>query len=62
MRWCWPCPTSSRYPAQAEGRGVAARVLLHLRLVRLAMVDDHSVMAAYITPSEPTKERPVHAH
>ncbi|WP_082746447.1 MULTISPECIES: FUSC family protein [Stenotrophomonas] len=47
---------------QAGERGVAARVLLHLRLVRLAMVDDRSVMAAYITASEPTKESPVHAH
>ena len=48
--------------AQAGERGVAARALLHLRLVRLAMVDDHSVMAAYITPSVATKESAVHAH
>ena len=37
----------------------ARKVLRHLRLVRLAMVDDHSVMAAYITPV--AQERTSHA-
>jgi uncharacterized membrane protein YccC len=46
---------------QATAPGVK-KVLRHLRLVRLAMVDDHSVMAAYITPVEPNKEPASHAH
>lgn len=48
--------------AQAVDGGVAARVLLHLRLVRLAMVDDSSVMAAYIAPTDSKPEAPRHAH
>lgn len=34
----------------------ASRALLHLRLVRLAMVDDHSVMATYIAGPEQTAQ------
>jgi hypothetical protein len=47
---------------QAVAGGVAARVLLHLRLVRLAMVDDSSVMATYIAPADHILETPRHAH
>ena len=48
--------------AQAGEGGVAARVLLHLRLVRLAMVDDRSVMAAYNTAADSNLETDPHAH
>lgn len=48
--------------AQADAPGVARQVLRHLRLVRLAMVDDHSVMAAYIVASDPTQPEVAHAH
>jgi len=41
---------------------VAGRVLLHLGLVRLALVDDRSVMAPYIVPSDSSAEETVDAH
>jgi uncharacterized membrane protein YccC len=47
---------------EAGQRGVARQVLRHLRLVRLAMVDDHSVMATYIVATDPTLEELPRAH
>lgn len=47
--------------ADTETPEVARQVLYHLRLVRLAMVDDHSVMAAYIVASDAPKEGVNHA-
>ena len=47
---------------QSGEGGVAARVLLHLRLVRLAMVDDSSVMVAYIAPVDASQEISRHAY
>lgn len=47
---------------QSGEGGVAARVLLHLRLVRLAMVDDSSVMVAYMAPVDAGQGIPRHAY
>lgn len=47
--------------ARVDESEVARQVLYHLRLVRLAMVDDHSVMAAYITQVQAPKEVATHA-
>ncbi|MGH8052347.1 MAG: FUSC family protein [Stenotrophomonas sp.] len=48
--------------ADTEAPDIARQVLHHLRLVRLAMVDDHSVMAAYIVAPDASNEGMAHAH
>ncbi|WP_269790929.1 FUSC family protein [Stenotrophomonas sp. Iso1] len=47
--------------ADTEAPEIARQVLYHLRLVRLAMVDDHSVMAAYIVSADAPKEGVINA-
>jgi len=48
--------------AGADTPAGAAPVLRHLRLVRLAMVDDRSVMAPYIAPMQPARQEVHDAH
>ena len=45
-----------------DAAAAVAPVLRHLRLVRLAMVDDHSVMAPYIVAAQPALQEAPDAH